>query len=247
MPAQYQLPPRRRRLRGGSASPRSLTTTPIRRCATLAVAAIAATAGCTTTTAGHQQPAADARRATELTKLLLTAEEINEAMNTTGMTVDATSSALADDSTDITPADCLAVSSVGQEQVYAGTEITAASIQSLRQPGQRYTHLAQQSAVEFPTPEAATAFYDKARTAWTACAPGSYAQSSGASWTVVPLEESTGMLTASSIQEGTVLLCQHALTAAAAVIVDVRACSSDPASSQGALTIAQQIANRVAK
>ena len=226
-----------------------MSTAPIRGCAALAIAAITA-AGCTTTTAGHQQPGADARRATELTSLLLTADEINEAMNTTGMTVDTTSSALADDSADITPVDCLAVSSVGQEQVYAGTDFTAASIQSLRQPGQSYTHLAHQSVVEFPTPEAASAFYDKARTAWTACAPGSYAVSAnegGSSWTVVPLEEAQGMLTASSIRQGTVLLCQHALTAAAAVIVDVRACSSDASSSQGALTIAQQIANRVGK
>ncbi len=223
-----------------------MSTARSRRCATLAVAAIAV-AGCTTTTSGHQQPGADARRATEL---LLTAEEINEAMNTTGMTVDATSSALNDDSADITPADCLAVSSVGQEQVYAGTDFTAASIQTLRQPGQRYTHLAHQSVVEFPTPEAATAFYDEARTAWTACAPGTYAVSAdegGTRWTVVPLEEAQGMLTASSIQVGTVLLCQHALTAAAAVIVDVRACSSDASSSQGAVTIAQQITNRVGK
>lgn len=225
-----------------------MTTTPIRRCyATLAVAAIAA-AGCTTTTAGHQQPGADARRATELTSLLLTADEINEAMNTTAMTVDATSSTLADDSGDITPVGCLAVSSVGQAQVYAGTDFAAARIQSLREPGQSYAHLAHQSVAEFPTSEAASAFYDKARTEWTACAPGSYtlsADQGGASWTVVPLEESQGMLTASSIQRRTVRLCQRALTAAAAVIVDVRTCSSDPASSQGALTIARQIADRV--
>lgn len=223
-----------------------MSTARSRGCAALAVAAITA-AGCTTTTAGQQQPGPDARRATELTTLLLTADEINEAMNTTGMTVDATSSALADDSADITPADCLAVSSVGQQQVYAGT-FAAASIQTLREPGQNFAHLAHQSVVEFPNPEAASAFYDKARTAWMACAPGTYAVSAdegGTSWTVAPLEEAQGVLTASSIQEGTVLLCQHALSAAAAVIVDVRTCSSDTASGQGALTIARQITDRV--
>lgn len=226
-----------------------MSTTHRRGLAALAMAAIAA-AGCTTTTTGAQQPGPDARRATELTKLLLTADEINAAMNTTGMTVDATSSALDDDSADITPTDCLAISSVGQQQVYTGTDFTAASVQTLREPGQSYAHLAHQSVVEFPTPEAVNAFYEKSRTAWAACAPGNYAVSAaegGASWTVVPLEERQGMLTASSIRTGTVLLCQHALTTAAAVIVDVRACSSDAASSQGALTIAQKIADRIGK
>ncbi len=222
-----------------------------RRCgsAALAVAAITA-AGCTTSTAGHQQPGADARRATELTKLLLTADEINEAMNTTAMTVDTTSSTLVDDSPYTKPVDCLAVSSIGQQQVYADTDWTAARIQSLHEPGHDYTHLAHQSVVEFPTPEASNAFYDKARRAWEACAPGRYTYATGsdddaASWTVVPLEENRGILTASSIQVGTVWLCQRALTAAAAVVVDVLTCSSDPAASQGALTIAQQIADRV--
>ena len=58
-------------------------------CAVLAIAAAAA-AGCATTVVGHHEPGAAARQATDLNALLLTADEIDSAMNATGMAVDTT-------------------------------------------------------------------------------------------------------------------------------------------------------------
>jgi hypothetical protein len=46
-------------------------------------------------------------------------------MNATSMTVDTTMSSLVDDSPYTTPEQCLAVSSIGQEHVYAGSNWSA--------------------------------------------------------------------------------------------------------------------------
>jgi len=103
----------------------------LRCCAVLAIAAAAAV-GCTTTVTGQPEPGDAARRAADLNALLLTPDEIDSAMNATGMAVDTTTSTLVDDSPYTKPAECLAVSSIGQEQVYAGSNWRAVRMQSLQ-------------------------------------------------------------------------------------------------------------------
>ena len=85
----------------------------LRCCAVLAIAAAAA-AGCTTTVTSQPEPGDAARRATDLNALLLTPDDIDTAMNATGMAVDTTTNTLVDDSPYTTPAECLAISSIGQ-------------------------------------------------------------------------------------------------------------------------------------
>ena len=151
----------------------------LRCCAVLAIAAAAA-AGCTTTVTGQPEPGDAARRAADLNALLLTPDDIDTAMNATGMTVDTTTSTLVDDSPYTKPAECLAVSSIGQEHVYADSNWRAVRMQSLHEPGQDYSHLAHQAVVEFPTGADAAAFYTKSISLWRACAPASYTYSTGA-------------------------------------------------------------------
>jgi hypothetical protein len=219
-------------------------------CAVLAIAA-AATAGCTTTVAGHHEPGAAARQATDLNALLLTAEEIDSAMNATGMAVDTTMSTLVDDSSYTTPEHCLAVSSIGEEHVYAGSNWSAVRMQSLHEPGEDYAHLAHQSVVEFPTGADAAAFYAKSVSLWRACAPASYTYGAGAgqqdvTWHVGQVDDNAGMLIASKSQQGEAWLCLRALTTAAAVVVDILTCSNDPIGALAAQRIAREIAGRVA-
>jgi hypothetical protein len=92
-----------------------------------ALAAITAltVAGCTSTVTGHQEPGDAARRASDLNALLLSPDEIDSDMAATGMTVDTTTSTLVDDSPYTKPTECLAVSSIGQEHVYAGSNWSA--------------------------------------------------------------------------------------------------------------------------
>ena len=222
----------------------------LRCCAVLAIASAAA-AGCTTTVTSQPEPGDAARRAADLNALLLTLDDIDTAMNATGMTVDTTTSTLVDDSPYTKPAECLAVSSIGQEHVYADSNWRAVRMQSLHEPGQDYSHLAHQGVVEFPTEADAAAFYTKSISAWRACAPASYTYSTGAgqqdiTWHVGQADDNAGVLIASTSQQGAAWLCQRALTAAAAIVVDILTCSDDPTSALAAQKIARQIAGRVA-
>ena len=204
----------------------------LRCCAVLAIASAAA-AGCTTTVTSQPEPGDAARRAANLNALLLTPDDIDTAMNSTGMTVDTTTSTLVDDSPYTKPAECLAVSSIGQEHIYADSNWRAVRMQSLHEPGQDYSHLAHQGVVEFPTEADAAAFYTKSISAWRACAPASYTYSTGAgqqdiTWHVGHADDNAGVLIASTSQQGAAWLCQRALTAAAAIVVDILTCSDDP-------------------
>jgi hypothetical protein len=215
-------------------------------CAVLAIAA-AAVAGCATTVVGQYEPGDAARRAADLNSLLLTPDEIDSAMNATGMAVDTAMSTLVDDSPYTTPAECLAVSSIGEEHVYAGSTWSAVRMQSLHEPGEDYAHLAQQAVVEFPTGADAAAFYTKSVGLWQACAPGRYTYSpSGVTWDVGQVEDNAGMLIASNSQQGEAWLCLRALTATAAIVVDILTCSDDPTGALAAQRIAREIAHRVA-
>jgi hypothetical protein len=172
-------------------------------CAVLAIAAAAAAAaGCTTTVVGQHEPGHAACQATDLNALLLTPDEIDSAMNATGVAVDTTMSTLVDDSPYTTPEQCLAVSSIGEEHVYAGSNWSAVRMQSLHEPGEDHAHLAQQAVVEFPTGSDAAAFYTKSVGLWRACAPGRYTYSpSGVTWDVGQVDDNAGMLIASTSQQ----------------------------------------------
>lgn len=215
-----------------------------------AVLAIAAAAGCTTTVTGQHEPGHAARRAADLNALLLTPDEIDTAMNATDMTVDTTKSTLVDDSPNTKPVDCLAVSSMGQEHIYAGTNWEAARMQSLHEPGDDYSHLAHQAVIQFPTAADAAAFYTASARTWQACAPGRYNYSAGAgqadtAWEVGPVSDQNRILATSNTQrEGDGWTCQRALTAAVNIVADVLTCSY-LATDRAASTIARQIAHRV--
>lgn len=145
-------------------------------CAILAVGATAATAsGCATTTvAGREMPGEPARTAASLGAVLLTGPELDAAMGAAGMAADTAKSTLVDDSTYTTPIDCLAVSSMGEEQAYAGTNWSAVRMQSAHEPGEDYAHLAHQAVVEFPTSADADSFFAASQRDWPLCAPGRY-------------------------------------------------------------------------
>lgn len=160
-----------------------------------------AVAGCQTTVAGQQESGQAARHAADLDAVLLTTSEVDAAMAATGMAADTTQSTLVDDSAYTTPSACLAVSSMGQDHVYAGTGWTAARMKSVHEPGDDYAHLAHQAVVEFPTSAAADAFLTaSAQKGWPACAPGHYTYAPGAGddatgWDVGPATEKDHVLT----------------------------------------------------
>lgn len=216
------------------------------------VIAVCAAAGCSATVAGDVHPGEAARESSALQDLLLSAEEINTAMNAGDMVLDTTQSTLVDDGGRTNPTECLAASSVGQEHVYSDSDWAAVRIQSVREVGEDFEHLAHQAVVEFPSTGAASAFLARSADTWRACArTGRYTYSPGSPdddvvWLVAPVKEQGSMLTMTTPQQrGDGWTCQRALTAAVNVVADVMTCSYD-VEDRAAATIAGEIADRVA-
>ncbi|QEM45703.1 sensor domain-containing protein [Mycolicibacterium grossiae] len=176
---------------------------------------------------------------------LLTTEEADAAMHTSGMTVDTTMSSMVGDSGNVEPAACLPAASVAQDGVYAGSGWDAVRVQSLHEPGEDFDHLLHQAVVEFPAPRDAAAFYADSIGTWAACT-GTYTYTpTGVIWNVGESTQDGAVLTVSTSQQDATWLCQRALSAAAAVVVDVLTCSGDDRSAMAAAaTVAQQIAAR---
>jgi hypothetical protein len=215
-------------------------------------AACAVAAGCSSTTVvGTGSPGEAAKEARALQSFLLSPDEVNAAMGAADMSPGTTQSTLVDDGGRTKPAQCLAAGSVGQEQVYDGTEWTAVRIQSLHEAVDDFEHLAHQAVVEYPSAAQASAFITASAGTWKACAQGgrfTYSpgdQEPDVVWLAGPVHEQNMTLTmATPQQDGDDWACQRALTAATNIVADVMTCSylaDDPA----AATIVRQIADRI--
>ncbi|MDZ4236404.1 MAG: sensor domain-containing protein, partial [Dietzia sp.] len=141
--------------------------------ATLAAAAICVLiAGCAST--GNAESMAPIRTLIprplverELASLLLTPEEINAAMGTTGMAVTGSQSVMSDNSATMSPPECLAVDGAAEAPVYADSGFRAERDESLNN-GDDFTHYLKQAVVLFPTVEMAAAFFDASAQQWPA-------------------------------------------------------------------------------
>ena len=211
----------------------------------LAVTAVLALAGCSATvTDGRPVGGEPAHRATDLSSLLLSPEEADAAMHTSGMTIDTTMSTMVDDSGNVEPAACLPVASIAQDGVYAGSGWDAVRVQSLHEPGEDFEHLLHQAVVEFPAPRDAAAFYAESIDTWAACTDTYTYTPTGVIWSVGESAQDGAVLTVATSQQDATWLCSRALSAAVAVVVDVLTCSGDDRSAMTAGTVAQQIAAR---
>ena len=199
----------------------------------------------TTTTAPSVAEAA-------LEGLLLSPDQINTAMGTTGMTVTDTPTAMVDDSAHVADRACLPLGSPVEALVYAGSGSSAMRAQRLKQPGP--IHLVDQGVVLFSSAHDADAFFTASAQSWPACSNRQYSVTvAGAPdqvFTVGPVSNINGTLSATKTLETGYWLwqsCQRALTVANNVAIDVQACSQNQSDSQSdsAVNIAHQIAAKV--
>jgi hypothetical protein len=181
--------------------------------------------------------------------VLLTGPELDAALEASGMTADTTKSTLVDDTPYTTPIECLAVSSMGEEQAYAGMNWRTVRMQSAHEPGDDYAHLAHQAVVEFPTASDADSFLTASEQRWPTCAPGRYTYNTGEGdpvtvWVVGPVATKDRILTVTTTEhDSDSWACQRALTAAVNIVVDVLTCSAAPGDT--AATVARKIAEKV--
>jgi hypothetical protein len=215
-----------------------------------------AATGCATTTngspalAGQTGPrAAPLVAVAALDRSLLSTAEINAVMAATGMTVHTSRQDMWDDSANIADMNCVAVDGPAEDKMYTGRGWTAMRAQVLQEPGDAWTHYVLQSVVAFPSVADATAFFTASTKSWRACSNRRFTYTRPGPdpvWTTAQASNAGGMLAISLVRDGVKhWTCQHALTVAGDVAVEVQACGfnqTDPA----AVTIAGQIAAKLA-
>jgi hypothetical protein len=208
------------------------------------------------------QPSTTSQPSTRLTPseaglegLLLSADQINTAMGTTGMTVTQTVTAMVDASAQMPDKACLHMASVLETPVYQGSGWSAVRGQGLSDhfyPGNRLRHRAIQAVVLFSSAKDAGAFFTESAQRWTACANRLYpvtppGQPDGV-WSVGPVSNTNGNLSATSTEVSPPPAvpgwsCQRALTVVDNVAIDINTCSDSV--SDSAVEIAHQIAAKI--
>ncbi len=177
----------------------------------------------------------------ELDGLLLSSDQINTAIGTTGIRLTEAKSTMESDDAMMSPAECLPLYSPFEEKVYAGSGWTAVRTRWFG------TQVGEGVAL-FPSAHAAQAFVSASVPSWSACANSSftdsYIPSAIGKFSVGPVALINGILSATKTQTNTKnWTCQRALTAVNNVVIETTACRSnltDPAT-----TLARQIAAKV--
>src|SRR5258705_8525939 len=194
-----------------------------------------AATGCATTTngsaalAGQAGPlAAPLVAVAALDRSLLSTAEVNAVMAATGMTVHTSRQDMWDDSPNIADMNCVAVDGPAEDKTYTGRGWTAMRAQVLQEPGDAWTHYVLESVVAFPSVADAAAFFTASSKSWRACSNlrFTYKQAGPVKvWTTAQVSNATGMLAISLVLDGVKhWICQHALTVAGDVAVEVQAC-----------------------
>jgi hypothetical protein len=202
------------------------------------------------TPAGGARPLA-ARLVAEVTldASLLDPTEINAAMAAAGMTVHTSRQNMWDDSPNVADKNCLAVDGPAEDKIYAGSGWTAMRAQVLQEPGETWAHYVLQSVIAFPSVADATAFFTVSSNSWRACSNRRFTYTRPGPdpvWTTAQVSNAAGTLAISLVMDGLRhWTCQHALTVANRVAVDVRACGCNQ-THPAAVAIAGQIAAKLA-
>ena len=201
----------------------------------------------TTTTAPPLAPAA-------LQGLLLTPDQINNAMGATGMVLTPNWKETATTDSHVADNACSAVESAADTANYARSGSIALRNQDLTEPDS-HPHIVNQAVLLFRTAQDADAFFTASAQRWAGCSNRQYTVAKPGEhdevWTVGPLSNTNGILSTTKTEQpftvGTTnyaSTCQRALTVANNAAIDVEACVFS-GSTGAAVNIALQIAAQV--
>jgi hypothetical protein len=187
--------------------------------------------------------------------LLLSPDQIDTTMGTTGTTVTETTTVMEDNSDHVADQACRPVAGNVIAPVYAGSGWKAFRENVIREPGDKWTHGVDQGVVLFSSAQDADAFFTASAQQWPACANREFSTTVAGKpdqlWTVGPVSNTSGTLSASTTRKVSPgwawESCQRALTVANNIVIDVDACNLNPsdAPSDGAVSTAHQIAAKV--
>jgi hypothetical protein len=134
--------------------------------------------------------------------------------------------------------------------VYAGSGWTAMRGQTVKEPGDSWTHSVHQEVVSFQSANDAAAFFSASTPGWPACSNRKFTvtlpDTAPTVWTVGPITSANGTLSGTkTVEGGDGFACQRALTVRNNVVIDVSACSNNPGDT--GVNIAHQIAAKISQ
>lgn len=180
--------------------------------------------------------------ASELDGLLLSADQINTAMATNGMSVVGTMTTMSDKSAFVSDKACAPLAYAVEASAYAGSGSGAVRAQVLSKGQQDAVN---QAIVSFSSPQDAASFYNASAQKWGTCKQFTISINGNSQLhNVGPVSNTNGILSATVTPVNSLGSCQRALTVANNVAVDVTSCLG-PA--DAAVDIARQIAAKVPK
>ena len=194
-------------------------------------AAAVALAGCAHTVGGTAVSGGSGPPGGGLDGVLLDVGAVNAIMAATGITVLDTSENMQTTTDNVSRPDCLGALYNAQQSVYQNSGWTGVRHQVLAEHSEKNAHRVEQTAVEFPGSDRAQAFVNASLVAWSRCSGKEVTMTSGADvnrWKIGDLVITGRTINQTALQEGAGGWgCQHALSAVAAIVVEVSACSNN--------------------
>ncbi len=174
--------------------------------------------------------------------LLLSVDQINTAMNATGMSSVGTMTLMQDRSSFVSDKSCLPLAFAVEASSYDGSGWSTMRAEVVSKAPQ---NAVTQAVVLFPSPQAAGSFFSASTKSWGKCSNRQFTIAMGGNsqvHTVGPVSNANGTLSATVQPANSLGACERALTVANNVAIDVTTCVGPPGS---AVNIAHQIAAKV--
>lgn len=224
--------------------------------------AVLGLAGCSGHTAGTAQSSSSPATVipdVDLDQLLLSVDDINTAMGTTGMTPQPAETEMGDNRNLLPNLNCLGVWQPTEGAIYGKrggpTGWSAMRRQMLRAPDtEEWKYLAVQSVISYPSADAATAFFNESADRWSKCTNHhvniTLNDKPLPRWLSGSLDRTPTRLTmpiSRGAESPGSQSCEHVLGVAANIVIDVETCIPQANSVTQAATIADRIEAAISK
>jgi hypothetical protein len=164
-----------------------------------------------------------------LSSFLLTVDEGNAIMGTTGMQDLGGLSTMDTNAFAVSNPDCLGPAHIVQPPVYSDSGYTAVQFDVLHEPGQRYTHSIEQALTTFPSADQALAFVQTSAGKWKGCGGQEISESLNGTtlhWTFGNLAGDPPKISIiMNRHNARGWTCQRVLSAVRNAVIDMKACA----------------------
>jgi hypothetical protein len=161
--------------------------------------------------------------------VLLSANEMNTIMGASHIQVVDTARNMQTTSEDLSRPDCLGALYNAEDSVYQGSGWTDVRDQVLQELKDKNAHWVEQTAVQFPGSDRASAFVNASLRSWSHCSGKQVTLTNGADvtrWDIGDLKITGRTINQIALQQAaTGWGCQHALSAVSAIVIEANACS----------------------